>query len=125
MDRASSACAGPHSRRCSGLRRGSIVDAVHHLVVLLRQSLSCDPALLLGVAILDPDPDFIVVFDVDVAVNMAKLVLKTVSTEKIEKAELFDMLLAVVNDQNFQIHEMKNYLGAHEGTLNITSLEFQ
>lgn len=59
------------------------------------------------------------------AVNMAKLVLKTVSTEKIEKAELFDMLLAVVNDQNFQIHEMKNYLGAHEGTLNITSLEFQ
>lgn len=38
------------------------------------------------------------------------------SAEKIEEAELFDMFLAVVNDQNFQIHEMKNYLGAHEGT---------
>ena len=50
------------------------------------------------------------------AVNMAKLVLKTVSAEVIEESELFDMFLAVVNDQNFQIHEMKNYLGGHEGT---------
>jgi plastocyanin len=52
------------------------------------------------------------------AVNMAKLTLKTVADAVLEAAMdeggLNDLLHGIINGQNFQIHQMNAYLGAHE-----------
>jgi hypothetical protein len=52
------------------------------------------------------------------AVNMAKLTLKTVAEANLQSAMddegFVDLLYGIINGQNFQIHQMNAYLGAHE-----------
>ena len=47
------------------------------------------------------------------AVNMAKLLLKHAPTEVAQVEDLEDILWSIVNVQNYQNHNMRNYLGGH------------
>ena len=48
------------------------------------------------------------------AVNMAKLLLKTSTKKELAAVEdLEGILWNIVNTQNYQIHQFRNYLGSH------------
>jgi len=46
------------------------------------------------------------------AVNMARIVLKQVPEADVKKAEMFDIMNAIINSQNYEIHYFRNYLGS-------------
>ena len=49
------------------------------------------------------------------AVNMAKMLLKHAPSEVVLVEDLEDILWSMVNVQNYQIHQMRNYLAGHAG----------
>merc|ERR1712086_1141494 len=46
------------------------------------------------------------------AINMAKLLMKHASAEVAEVEDLEGILLDIINTQNFQVHQFRNYLNA-------------